>query len=399
MSKKIIYFVHCYPPALGGLEYLSGEIVKILREAGHDVQVITGRGQTLDSYKTFSNWVDTINDPKYIHRLSLNYFWQRIANKLLNKLIFISGSFSPWYFGPILKYDNQILNLIKEADLIIGAGMPTKLFYDAYRFANKYNKKLILHPSFHDVSYYKNSIFFQKALIFAYKIIYQTPLEKNNLKKSYKITKNKLVQLTYCPYTKNDWQKAIKRAQIKEAELQDKLKKKLPITIGYIGQITLRKNFQFFVNFIKENQKHFDEKEIKINFLFAGAKTNSSTQVETLFKEYKDVVKFIYNFKEKDKEKIFKYIDIFVNPSVEESLGLVNFEAMYWGLHCFVSSDSAFNSLFKVDIDRDNKYLIFDFLDLIKIKINNLIYIFSLDAYRSQILNLIGKFRYNTNYE
>ncbi len=349
MKQKIVYFVHCYPPAIGGLEFLSGEIVKILREAGHDVQVITGRGQTLDSYKTFSNWVNTDHDPQYIHRLPLNFFWQRLANKFLNKLIFISGSFSPWYFGPILEYDSKVLKLIKEADVIIGAGMPTKMFYDAYRMARKFNKKLILHPSFHDVSYYKKSFFFQQALNYADKVIYQTPFEKAGLTKSYQIKENKLVQLTYCPYSKADWQVARKRAILKEKEINSKIKKGLPITIGFVGQITLRKNFQFFSEFLEQNIENLQSNGININFLFAGAKTNSSKAVESLFNKYQNLIKFVYDFPEKNKAKIFNKIDIFINPSKEESLGLVNFDALYFGIPSLVVSNSAFNSLNKVD--------------------------------------------------
>jgi glycosyltransferase involved in cell wall biosynthesis len=189
-----------------------------------------------------------------------------LANKFLSKLIFASGSFSPWYFGPILHYDKNSLDLIKNADLIIGAGMPTKMFYDAYVFAKKYKKRLILHPSYHNVSYYNHSIFFQRTLSFANVIIYQTPLEKNDLNKNYKLDQKKLKQLTYCPYTEKDWQKALKQAQLKEKVIKNKIKKGLPITIGYVGQITQRKNLQFFANLIKTNLENFEENKIKVNF-------------------------------------------------------------------------------------------------------------------------------------
>ena len=233
--------------------------------------------------------------------------------------------------------------------MIIGAGMPTKTFYDAYRMARKFDKKLILHPSYHDVSYYKNSIFFKKSLNFADKIIYQTTFEKDGLKKSYRINTNKLVQLTYCPYSKGDWLKASEKARLKEKEIANKIKKDLSITIGFVGQITLRKSFQFFVNFIDKNLINFKKRGLKVNFLFAGAKTNSSKEVELLFDKYKDLVKFFYNFPEKDKVKIFNKIDIFVNPSEEESLGLVNFEALKYGLVPYVSNKSAFFSLSLLD--------------------------------------------------
>jgi glycosyltransferase involved in cell wall biosynthesis len=358
MKKKIVYFVHCYPPAIGGLEFLSGEIVKILKEAGYDVQVITGRGKTLDSYKTFSNWVDDKKDPKYIHRLPLKKQWQRLTNKMFNKLIFISGSFSPWYFGPMLDYDDKTLEIIKNSDLIFGAGVPTKMFYDAYRFAKKYKKKLICLPAYHNVNYYNYSYFFQKALSFAKKIICLTPHEANSLKSHYQIKKNQIEILTYCPYAKEDWRKAIKRSQIKDKELQKKIKKSLPITIGYVGQITLRKNLQFFANFIQENSPNLNNEGVKINFIFAGARTNSSIQIEKLFTNYSNSVKFIYNFNDKDKSMIYKQIDIFINPSKEESLGLVNFEALFYGLPLLVNKHSAFASIFNnfdSEIEKYNK--------------------------------------------
>lgn len=400
MKQKIIYFVHCFPPAIGGLELLSSEIVKILREGGYDVQIITGRGQTLDSYKTFNNWVDSTNDPQYIHRLSLNFFWQRIANKFLNKLIFVSGSFSPWYFGPILKYDKKVLKLIKEADLIIGAGMPTKMFYDAYRMAKKFDKKLISLPAYHNVNYYNNSCFFKKVLNYSKKIICSTPYELSKVSLNYQIQNNKLELLTYSQYSKTDWQVAGKRAILKEKEIKNKIRNSLTITIGFIGQITLRKNFQFFVKFIDQNLDNFKKQEIKVNFLFAGAQTSSSEAVISLFDKYKNLTNFIYDFSEEDKAKIFNKIDIFVNPSKEESLGLVNFDALYFGLPTFVLSSSAFDSLNIYDnLVKSSQLKKLDYLfsiitnnkKLVKQEINQN---YTYKSFQKKLLKLIGITKY-----
>jgi glycosyltransferase involved in cell wall biosynthesis len=340
---KIIYFVHCYPPALGGLEYLSGEIVKLLRDAGHDVQVITGKGSTLDSYKTFDNWVDETTDPTYIHRLSLRTSAQRLANKFLNKLIFLTGSVSPWYFGPLLEYDKKTLELIQSADVIIGAGMPTMMFYEAYRFAKQYQKRLIVIPAYHDVNYYNRSLPFQNVLSFAHKVLFLSPLEKEQLQKHYRIDSNKLVQFTYCPYTKAEMESAQSKYEKKIVEIEQKLEKGSAITIGFVGQITLRKNFQFFADFIRDNGAELKSKKVRLRFLFAGARTNSSPQVEAMFEDLDAEVRFIYDFA--DKNAIYKQIDIFINPSEEESLGLVNFDALAQGLPVFVHKDSAFASL------------------------------------------------------
>lgn len=359
---KIAFFVHCYPPAVGGLEYLSGEIVALLREAGHDVHVITGQGRTLDSYKTFSDWVDTSQDPDYIHRLPLRFSAQRWANRLLNKAIFLSGTFSPWYFGPLLDYDAKSLEVIKSADLIIGAGMPTNMFYDAYRFAKKWRKRLILHPSYHDVSYYNRSIQFQQALSYANTVIYQTPLERDRLTRQYRIKPDQLHQLTYCSYSESDWKKAQQKAKERQMKLEKKIEKRLPITIGFVGQITLRKNLQFFVQLLKDAQGANKTQMPPIRLLFAGARTNSSDQVEALFKSYSSQVEFIYDFPSAEKDNIFKRMDIFLNPSLEESMGLVNFEALSTGMLTFVAKSSAFASLQNYPTVTHNKSVIVDSL-------------------------------------
>lgn len=338
---KIVYFVHCYPPAKGGVEFLSGEIVTLLRRLGHDVHVITGKGLTLDSYKTFDNFVDESNDPDYVHRLPLKRKVQRWANKFLNKLIFISGTFSPWYFGPILYYSKKEKQIIESADVIFGAGMPTKMFYDSYWFANKYKKRLVLHPSFHDVSYYKRSFFFQKALNYSDSIIMQTDQEIINLCRSYKVSASKISQLAYCPYNEEEIDNTKATIPKNIFLSQDKL------TIGFVGQITLRKNYNYFLRFLKWVEVHDPELFSLVHILIAGVRTNTSSKVEDIFYEYRNKVDFIYNFK--DKDLVFNKIDVFVNPSIEESLGIVNFESIWFKKPLIVNSDSAFASLYKSD--------------------------------------------------
>lgn len=340
---KIIYFVHCYPPAKGGLEFLSGEIVKMLRDLGHEVHVLTGKGMTLDSYKTFDNFVDESEDPEYVHRLPLKKEAQRWANKFLNKLIFLSGMFSPWYFGPILSYSKEMKELIKSADIIFGAGMPTKMFYDSYRFAKKYKKRLILHPSYHDVSYYKRSFLFQRVFDYSESVILQTNQEIRNIVSTYHISSSKITQMAYSPYNE-------KTINLAEATVS-KEKRLLPknITIGFVGQVTLRKNYNFFYSFLKYLEINDPEMFAAVNVIVAGIKTNSSLQVERLFSDYQNKIKFIYNFN--DKSNIFKKIDVFVNPSTEESLGIVNFEAIQFKKPLIVHADSAFASLYTNNVN------------------------------------------------
>lgn len=331
----ITIFVHCFPPARGGLEYLMGEVKKILDEK-YEVHVITGQGITLDSYKTFSDF--TTDNSNNVHRLELNYFWQRITNKLFGKIIFKIGIFSPFYFGPILKYTPEVIDIIKKSTLIIGAGMPTKMFYDSYIFAKKYNKPLILHPSYHNVSYYNHCPQFQQALSYADIIIYQTKQEFEGLNINYKIDQSKLVQLAYNEYP---------RSKINNIKLHTINPKS--VTIGFIGQVTHRKNIGIFKNYLDKYSSYWHQQETSLKLFLAGAKTNSSHETEKLFSKYlkNKTLKIIYDFHNSDKSKMYHQIDIFINPSYEESLGIVNFESIFHGLPTIVHANSAFAEFLK----------------------------------------------------
>ncbi|MBU1129743.1 glycosyltransferase [Patescibacteria group bacterium] len=343
-NKIVTIFIHCFPPAKGGLEYLIEETKNILDQK-YTIHIITGKGSTLDSYKTFKNFLPNNKTDKRnnIHRLKLNFFWQRITNKFLNKIILKFGFFSPFYFGPILKYTPKIINIIKKSDLIIGTGMPTKIFHDSYLFAKKYNKKLILIPAYHNINYYNNCPFFQKTLDYSSKILYLTPLEKSQLTKNYKINKKKLIQTTFCPYTI----KQIKKQQTnlsKTATKKFKRIQKKQINIGFIGQITLRKNLIVFKNYLDKYFSCWQGRGYKLKIHLSGAKTNSSDLIEKKLKKYikQNIVKINYNFKNKQQE--YKKFDIFINPSIEESLGIVNFEAIFNIMPTIIHQRSPFSN-------------------------------------------------------
>lgn len=327
-SKPIVsIFVHCFPPAKGGVEFLTGEIFKILQKQ-YSVHVFTGQGLTLDSYKTFSNYTE--DGSRFIHRLSLNQALQRICNKFLHRFVVKFGIFSPFFFGPILNYSPTETAIIKKSKAILGLGMPTKSFYDAYTFAKKYHKPLISLPAYHNVPYYNHCPFFQQVFNYAQNIIYLTDFEKNELFKSYSFNPSKLSRLTFCPFTKK--QINIQRNK----NITKKFNSKNPV-LGFVGQINPRKNLFIFKNFLDQG----------FRILFAGAKTASSPEIEKYFRKYltNGQLKIIYDFPDADKEKIFRQIDLFINPSVEESLGIVNFEAIFYGLPLIISPESAFSSI------------------------------------------------------
>lgn len=383
--KKIVMFVHCFPPAKGGLEYLSGEIKKILDEK-YEVNVVTGEGLSLDSYKTFKDFTD--DRTKGVYRLKLDYFWQRVANKFLNKIIFKIGFFSPFYFGPILKYTPEVIEKIKKCDVIMGMGMPTMMFVDAWRFARKYKKKLVVHPSYHDVSYYNGCEFFQKVFDRADVIIYQTEVEKKSLVKNYRIVEKKFFKLAFCPFS------------VKEIESRKKktvnFEKNKYLRVGFVGQIAKRKKILILKEYLDKYLAYWKKKGIEIKVVLAGAKTNTSKEIESKFRKYIDsgVVKVIYNFADEDKPKIFRGMDVFVNPSVEESLGIVNFEAIFFGKRLFVDHSSAFSEFIpttNVFSGVDDLHRAIMFSRKSKIDLKGVLVEYNRDVYDSKLIKLIEK--------
>jgi len=349
INKPIVsVFIHCYPPARGGAEYLAEKFVEVLKYK-YDVHVFTGKGETLDSYKTFDHYLP--NDTgKNIHRLELNQPLQRLFNKIFNKIIFIFGYFSPFYFGPILKYTDKEINIIRQSKIIFGVAMPTKSFYDSYYYAHKYNKKLILVPTYHDVSYYNHCLLFQKAFNYSSKICYLTSFEKDALIKNYTIPNSKLIQTTFCPFTLEQINSQQKKLPAIIKKHQENFNKKL-ITLGFVGQITLRKNLEIVKEYLDKYMSDWLSKGYTLRVYMAGARTNSSNQVEEMFKDYLDkkIVTIKYDFKNKKNE--FSKIDIFINPSKEESLGIVNFEAIYYAVPVIVNNYSAFAELLRSNIN------------------------------------------------
>ena len=380
--KSISIFIHCFPPAKGGLEYLISEVKKIL-DKNYTVHIITGNGSTLDSYKTFKDFLNTISEDKinHIHRLNLNFSKQRLLNKIFSKIIPKWGLFSPFYFGPILKYPPKILDIIKNSDIIIGSGMPTMMFYQSYLFAKKFDKKLILIPAYHNVPYYNNCPFFQQALNYASKILYLTPLERKYLTKNYKIDQSKLNQATFCPYT-------IEQIKSQQKKIPDIISQKLKrlknkqINIGFIGQITPRKNLVIFKHYLDKYLPYWQSRGYKLTIHLSGAKTNSSPQIEQIFKEYlkNKTVLITYDFKDLDKE--YEKFDIFINPSIEESLGIVNFEAIFHGLPILVHTQSPFSDF----LSKQSFYNIKTMHQQIKLYIHNK---------HSLNLPFLGKFSHN----
>ena len=329
MASGLNLFIHCFPPARGGSEYLAQQFVSILK-IQYSVHIFTGRGQTLDSYKTFDHYLPPEANPN-IHRLPLNQFRQRIYNRLLSKLILRHGYFSPLYFGPILQYSTSDLQLISQSQKSLGIAMPTKSFVDSYKFAKKYQQRLTLIPAYHNVNYYNHNPQFQKAFDYAHKVFYLTPFERHELCQSYQVSNSKLVQTTFCPYN---------TTSIKLRPLSKKT-----LIIGFIGQITLRKNLGVFADYLQKYQDFWKQKGIDLKVYLAGARTNSSPQVETLFSTHTANTTFIYDFPEITKSKQFQKIDIFINPSQQESLGIVNFEALYHGCRLIIHQNSAFASI------------------------------------------------------
>lgn len=334
-ARTIAVFVHCFPPAHGGVEKLAGMLYELL-SSENDVHVFTGQGQNLDSYKRFETLTLT-QSTSTIHRLPLRTFWQRLSNKCLNKVIFKISFFSPWYFGPWLKYSETERKIIAAADVIIGLGMPTLSFYDSYRLASRYHKKLIVIPAYHDVSYYNGSVPFQQALQYADTVFFLSDKEQADCLRHYVIDQKKIRRLPVGIFSENE----IDRQRSKMLKKSVSLSSKSAITIGTIGQVAARKNLSIYRQLIPLLEARFPDRTF--TFLLAGMKTNTAAQVEQELAPYLGRnLSITYN--PESVTELYNKIDIFLNPSVEESFGIVNFEAMFYGKPIVVHQDSALTS-------------------------------------------------------
>jgi len=243
---------------------------------------------------------------------------------------------SPWYFGPILKYEKQHEEIIKNADLIMGFGLPTKMVWDAYQCAKKYGKKLQILPAYHDVSYYNNCSAFRQVFAYADKILTLSDFEEEALVRNYPQCKGKTERLEYMPFSE---QQLKQRPEIlaRLSKIREGRERRGIVCIGFVGQITPRKNlkyFQWLLDDIEANPSKYPEyKDRKVKIFLAGIRTNGSPEVEKqLDKGIKEgKIEIRYDFKDEEKEYIYGNIDVFINPSREESLGIVNMEAEYYG--------------------------------------------------------------------
>ncbi len=389
-SKRLIsIFIHCYPPAKGGAEFLSEQIKQVL-DLKYIVHVFTGKGLSLDSYKNFSNFTNI--QQRNIHQLSLKKFQQRLCNKLLNKFIFKFSVFSPLFFGPNLKYSTKNIEIIRNSDLLIGIAMPTKSFVDASCFAKKYHKKLILVPCYHDVIYYNACPSFQKAFNQADKVICLTNFEKRQLVKNYYILPSKLSQLTFSPVKKQNQNINPKAKRIKKHISQKQIR------LGCVGQITTRKNLIFFKHYLDKYINFWQKKQFCLTILLAGTKTNSSKLVEKQLSTHKNIIKIKYDFPQSQKNHIFNSIDFFINPSVEESLSIVGFEAIQNNNILFVPQNTAFSEFINTNlfnnVDDFHQKLITiitqpsNIPDTLKEQ-QNILKLYNHDNFKQQLLNLV----------
>lgn len=329
-KPRIVLFIHCFPPALGGLEYFAGELRDALNAYYH-VTVITGQGKTLDSYKTFTGWIkDRTDVDNRIYRLPLDESKQRWANRILGRILRLVPGCSHWYFGPHLRYSPQAHAAIMEADCIIGLGMPTNMFVESARWANEYGKPLLVIPAYHDVSYFNSNSSFRTVLAQAKRILCLSPYEQRSLMENYPVTAGKTTLLPFSPFTET---------QVKARRTYPPTKKTL--RLGFIGQISRRKRLYLFPEIMDRLQTVLGG-QWDISALLAGAKTNESPLLERDIHHHvrNGRISIQYNFP--DKEPLYDQITVFVNPSMEESLGIVNLEAMQHGIPVFSANPSPF---------------------------------------------------------
>lgn len=334
-------FVHCYPPAKGGVEYLAQKNKTIL-DHFFLTHVLTGPGLTLDSYKSFDRFYH--QPQKNIHRLPLYIARQKIFNKLLGKIINRFPYFSPFYFGPHLDYNPMALSIIKNSKYLLAMGLPTKSVCDATYFSKKYALPLIFFPCYHDVNYYNHCPYFQSATDQANSVIFLTKFEKKAFIKNYSVDTKKTRIITFCPYSQSEI--GIQHSRLSRIiKTKQKLLLQKNIIIGYLGQITRRKNLSLFKSYLDCYHSYWSTQGFNLSISLSGARSNTSSDVEQSLGEYikNNIIQINYDFPETQKKSILGNLTLFLNPSSEESLGIVNFESIFSGIPVILPKNAAFS--------------------------------------------------------
>lgn len=283
------------PSAMGGTQIATYNIAKFLSDRGHEVHVITIKDRKEKKFEIMENF--------YVHRIKFTRLFT-------------------YTFGEMLYY-LKILFIVKKSNIeVIHVQMIR------HGRAGVLIKKLagipfVVSPQGSDI--YKSSIYFKKTIAkFVFKNADVVIALTNNMKKEIqKIYKRKVVIVP-------------NGVDIRQFENLDKgkIRKELKISkqkkvILFVGRLHSIKGVKYLIQAIKIILNK--DKNVKLLIVGDG---DERKNLENLCKNL-NLENHVTFVGEVSPEKVPKYMvasDIFVLPSLSESFGIVNIQAMYCGL-------------------------------------------------------------------
>lgn len=343
---KLLFVTHLFYPAIGGVEVHIKHLSEGLVKRGYRVKVLTTNAYSTEAFflgdrRRIDKELETI-DGVEVERLGFRTFGASLLNRLTRLACRFKYPFNHWIrfisFGPRNKRGFVRRIMAEDADVILGAPLPTLNVSYAFKAARRLNKPLIIIPSYHifDPCCFHNKYFF-RMMRAAHKVMAQSPMEKEYLAKEGSVSKERVFILP--PFPLLEQQLAPVPENIASIRLRYGIKEKLVVL--YLGQHGIHKKVNTVLDAMPFVWQQMDVKDVAL--VIAGGVTDNT---KTLKKQAAQLeaagggsVYFIDNFPTPEKEDIFRMSDVFISLSEMESFGIVFTEAMNYGLPVVASKN------------------------------------------------------------
>jgi glycosyltransferase involved in cell wall biosynthesis len=318
---KILCLSHIFPPAIDGGSRVIYKLGQYFQKYGNQILYLSSDCSSTDD---FTKTIETpcpvkgrVGEgfylPVYHHlRRPLKFINLFIPKKsYLHQLLQIAQKGPIFKLLPFLKATVQILKF--KPDLIIAGPLPTATILYANFFKKITKSKLLINASFHptDPDFHRQPLI--KTLQSADYIWALTQFETNYFIKNFKINPNKIILAG----------NGIDKSFLKVSPLvKEGIKGRLNIL--FIGSLSAHKGLDTLI-------QSFSNLTSDIYLTIAGQKTlyypQIKKQINSLPKNIKSKIKFIFNFPQNKLPQIIDNCDVLVLPSKQESFGLVLLES------------------------------------------------------------------------
>lgn len=315
---NILFISHIWPPSIDGGSQIIANIKKYSKN-DHQTLVLTTNCHTTDDFINPNSLAIKVNDQNIfrlpVFKTKIFIYLKKIFKLNLFKLLATGPVFRPIPFLKALK------NVLKfKPDLIIAGPFPTTVSLIALFIKKLTKSKLIILPCFHQYDPSFQNKILTRCLKKADFIWTLTDHEKNYLKNKLKINKPKI--FTLHPGISNIFFKNTKPKKVKKT-----------INLLFLGNLAAHKNINLLISSFQDISKKFPHTRLTIvgqkTLFFPQIKAHLNTLSSTTTKNISIITKKYTPLQAKN---YLNKADIFINPSSQESFGIVFLEAMSQGL-------------------------------------------------------------------